>query len=574
MSDPSLINQVEQQLFFFAHNLDSLQSNLRTELATSVNDLQELLSFYLPTLNTVGSAAPLAPPPPPPPTILGSLQTHSSSLIHRNRYLLTGTALTVTALSATYVGLGPRRRRAVWDQVMDGWNGAGKVWTDVKEIREASERPLVKKGDRREVVLLLGADSTELGYPLATYLESKGFIVVASVSSKEACVALENLGHGYIRALFLKPEDPDSAGQFLACLKGVLSMRFPINIAGDPYPSNPNQLPLLTTIISLLSLPLPHQSHLNSPAYNQATLNTPMAIINALLPTLLAPLPISVVPNSLREASKVAEKERFLQDLLEKKIIALLPAMGEIGHTPSGDIRGNNLPLKQALESMASSLPDRANAGSSSATVSVHILQTGLISPISTLRSEGRWYELANVRLVAARFGDWVVSWVWGGRRESGFEVLENAVGKVILGKDRAWWVKQGPRVWRVGAGSYTYTLLPLVLPTRLLQSLLSLSHLSTSPHHLTHPLSRPPTEQSAAARKAGEAALKRSSPDVAESERVKSKGPEVGGTEVKSRARSTGSASGSGSGNEGSADEEGEASSVEGLDGSWVREV
>lgn len=37
--------------------------------------------------------------------------------------------------------------------------------------------------------------------------ESQGFIVVASVSSKEACAALESLGHGYIRALVLKAEE-------------------------------------------------------------------------------------------------------------------------------------------------------------------------------------------------------------------------------------------------------------------------------------------------------------------------------------------------------------------------------
>lgn len=78
--------------------------------------------------------------------------------------------MTLTALSATYVGLGPRGRQAVWDNLMVGWEGAGRAWQDGKEVKEALARPLSRKGERKEVVLLLGADATELGYPLAVYL--------------------------------------------------------------------------------------------------------------------------------------------------------------------------------------------------------------------------------------------------------------------------------------------------------------------------------------------------------------------------------------------------------------------
>jgi hypothetical protein len=81
--------------------------------------------------------------------------------------------------------------------------------------------------------VLLGADATPLGYPLARYLcvstgtshpcsrealltklrpllelsESAGYIVIASVSTTAAAKALEKSANGFIRALVM---DPDS----------------------------------------------------------------------------------------------------------------------------------------------------------------------------------------------------------------------------------------------------------------------------------------------------------------------------------------------------------------------------
>lgn len=83
--------------------------------------------------------------------------------------------------------------------------------------------------------VLLGADASPLGFPLAIFLcamrlrlsidyeaesavfsaprESRGFIVIASVSTKQAANTLERLGHGYIKALVLNAD----AVSLLAC---------------------------------------------------------------------------------------------------------------------------------------------------------------------------------------------------------------------------------------------------------------------------------------------------------------------------------------------------------------------
>lgn len=148
-------------------------------------------------------------------------------------------------------------------------------------------------------------------------------------------------------------------------------------------------------------------------------------------------------------------------------MVILLPALGEVGYTVGGgDVGGSNVPLYEAFSNLAVSLPSSSSASPSSK-VSMHLLQTGLISPVHTFVPDGRWHELNKIRFTFERIGGWFVSWVWGGRRESGFEVLERKVGKIVLGKGQGWWAKSGAKVWRVGAGcesSFVFPPLPVVV--------------------------------------------------------------------------------------------------------------
>jgi hypothetical protein len=55
-------------------------------------------------------------------------------------------------------------------------------------------------------LVLLGGD-TIFALPLVQDLEKKGYVVIASVSTPEACSALENKCQGYVRALVLDPSE-------------------------------------------------------------------------------------------------------------------------------------------------------------------------------------------------------------------------------------------------------------------------------------------------------------------------------------------------------------------------------
>lgn len=60
------------------------------------------------------------------------------------------------------------------------------------------------------IVVVLGADSP-LGPLVVSDLRSKGYIVIASVSTVEAIPELERIGKGYVKALVLDPYDVSCA---------------------------------------------------------------------------------------------------------------------------------------------------------------------------------------------------------------------------------------------------------------------------------------------------------------------------------------------------------------------------
>lgn len=158
----------------------------------------ELVQIYLPSI-LPGAAAPPPPPPPPPPAPLATVVAdRSSAFVRRHAYLFAGSALAVTAVGVGYVGLGPAGRRRLWSRVSGAGERGVQAYRDAGELKRALERPLSRDGSRMEVIgkskrlvqaatsalsdqtlaptVLLGADATPLGYPLARYLCVLSFI--------------------------------------------------------------------------------------------------------------------------------------------------------------------------------------------------------------------------------------------------------------------------------------------------------------------------------------------------------------------------------------------------------------
>jgi hypothetical protein len=165
--------------------------------------------------------------------------------------------------------------------------------------------------------VVLGGDHP-LALPLILDLESKGYIVIASVESSEATHELESKTNGYVCALLLDPNDvrtasgiplltvadvvaflqPSTIPYFLRYLASTLSRRFPINVAGDMYATSSTQT-YIHSIISLLSLPSDASSSFSAPPaaplehipisasyspYLQSSHLTPLQVIQSLVP--------------------------------------------------------------------------------------------------------------------------------------------------------------------------------------------------------------------------------------------------------------------------------------------------
>lgn len=146
-------------------------------------------------------------------------------------------------------------------------------------------------------------------------MESKGYIVITSVSTPEAVDEIESKAHGYVRALVLDPSEvcsrsililaaavansstqPETATLFLRSLSSTLSRRFPITAAGDPH-AHPSTHTYIQSIVSLLTLPPQDQTPPIGPLehlslrdsylpYLQSTHIAPLRVIQGLLPYL------------------------------------------------------------------------------------------------------------------------------------------------------------------------------------------------------------------------------------------------------------------------------------------------
>lgn len=229
-------------------------------------------------------------------------------------------------------------------------------------------------------------------------------------------------------------------------------MRFPLGSAGDPY-ATPASTPQITSIISLLSLALPASTTAAAVSL-QATLHTPLAAITALLPQLQAPLPATLAPAALRAAASDGRRKAFLTRAVEKEVVVLVPVQGNLGSAAPGlaGLDVSNAAVRSAVRSLAAEVGAATTAETSR--VKVNVMEVGFVSPSRTVRPT----ELGpRVRALAREWADWWLSWVRGRRQQSGFEVLERAVGQCV-GVGGRW----APRfsllpsrvsVWRVGAG-------------------------------------------------------------------------------------------------------------------------
>lgn len=110
-----------------------------------------------------------------------------------------------------------------------------------------------KQEIRKEALLLLGA-STPVLIDLALDLERRGFVVIATVAHPSEVEPLERRSRGWIKVLVLDPEVGASVGPFLRSFETALSLRFPLNTAGDPF-SRPNHSLNLMGVVNCLAIP-------------------------------------------------------------------------------------------------------------------------------------------------------------------------------------------------------------------------------------------------------------------------------------------------------------------------------
>jgi hypothetical protein len=181
---------------------------------------------------------------------------------------------------------------------------------------------------------------------------------------------------------------PDSIEPFVAATKSVLTMRFPINSPGDPY-ATAATTPQITSIVSLLSLSLPVPAAAGSSTASlslQTPLHTPLAVITALLPQLLAPLPATLAPAALRASASDAKRRTFLTRAVEKKVVVLVPVQGNLGSAAPGfaGLEVAYAAVRSAVRSLAAEVAAATTAETSR--IKVNVMEVGFVSTERTIR--------------------------------------------------------------------------------------------------------------------------------------------------------------------------------------------
>jgi hypothetical protein len=431
----------------------------------------------LPDIHVPGLGAFEVPPPPPPPPPKSWFE-ESLDLVRLYPWTFGGIVVGVAGASLL-VGYGSMHKHARLRRV--------------KTVTNTTT-------ERRQVVVVLGGDHP-LALPLIVDLEKKGYIVITSVTSLHAVETIENVCHGFVRALVLDPDEPGTTPIFLRSLASTLSRRFPINVPGDPHAS-PSSRPYIHSVISLLTLPgssvttrltpfehLPLQS--TYLPYLLATHITPIRILQALMPLL--------------RTSPARARDSFSNNQGSQTIIVCVPATDARVGLPfssaqamsaAATLRGvevlrreiNVAALTDTTESMKNIKVVVVDVGSVGSSLPQSLTQQDVHKEMdewtpservaygpafSSVLEEGHQYGVSRKPADISTFVDPLVEIISGGRKGGrchftlclGFGKIRNLI--------------RGER-FSVGAGASTYTLASY-LPSGILNTLLIIPHFLVS---------------------------------------------------------------------------------------------
>ncbi|GJJ12560.1 hypothetical protein Clacol_006803 [Clathrus columnatus] len=249
---------------FFSSSLTSVAPDLPHLREAAHRIWTDITRFGPPSLpNIPGLGSFKIPPPPPPPPLKPPPSTWDWLSDHR--WIVVGTSAGIISTSIlTAYGLMSFKRYC-------------------SRVNESAN------GKRHQIV---GADHP-IGLPLVLSLEAHGYLVYASVSSKEAGAILQAKSKGYVLPLLLDINEPDHVDSFLRSIASARLMRFPLTASGDPYTLTHSAC-YLQSIVSLAALfpspsPCPfevvslRESYL---PYLIRTHLTPFHIVQGLLPPL------------------------------------------------------------------------------------------------------------------------------------------------------------------------------------------------------------------------------------------------------------------------------------------------
>lgn len=227
----STIEQIESYFVsveeFLSSSLTSVAPDLPhlREVAYRVwNDITRFGPPSLPRIPSLGSFEIPPPPPPPVPTPPPSLWEWLSD----HKWIVVGASAGLISSNIL-------------------------LWYSVPRLKQYYARLAESRdGKRHQIVVVLGADHP-LGLSLILGLEAQGYLVYATVSSKQAGEVLQSKSKGYTLPLVLDLDEPASVNTFLKSLTSARLMRFPLTASGDPYALTHTSC-YLQSIISLAAL--------------------------------------------------------------------------------------------------------------------------------------------------------------------------------------------------------------------------------------------------------------------------------------------------------------------------------
>ncbi|KAJ7438448.1 hypothetical protein FB451DRAFT_1303450 [Mycena latifolia] len=500
----STMEQIEEYLEDMFQTLENMPHTIQQLWLDITRYGPQIPSF--PEVHLPGGLGDFEIPPPPPPPPPASWIERSTAWVHENPRQTTG--------------------------IVAGVVGTALISYGAVYMRKLKARRLRDKAhERRQVVVVLGGDTTAMALPLILDLERKGYIVITSVASADFGENLERRCQGYVRALVLDPNEPSTVTTFLRSLSSALSRRFPTTATGDPFVA-PSAHPYIHSVISLLTLappaihaPLEHISLRSAYLpYLNATHVVPLQIIQALLPMLrtgpnrgregakksiIVCLPATAarvgLPFAAMQSMSATSTLRGVEVLRREVNIAALTDQSEamknirvvvcdVGAFNVGQL-DNFLPPSEVYKAMEGwSSSEKLTYGPSFASLSHAVAELPSKSRWSSTFSEAHTYGAPRRPTHISVFVDSIVGTVSGG--QFGPSVFGIGLG---IGRLRNW--MRGER-FSVGAGASTYKFASF-LPPLLLDTLINIPHFLISVRNallpvqpfVRHPPTLPPVQ-------------------------------------------------------------------------------